>query len=78
MVVRSNTVNSSQFLSRNAFADCFTDWHNILNENVHVNLRLEQGHAGYYGVKSTLDGSPSDIGVIDCSCIWGCISQEIV
>ena len=23
------------------FADCFTDWHNILNENVHVTLRLK-------------------------------------
>ena len=32
------------------FADCFTDWHNILNEDVHVTLCLEQEHAGYYGV----------------------------
>ena len=29
------------------FADCFTDWHNILNEDVHVTLCLEQEHAGY-------------------------------
>ena len=43
------------------FADCFTDWHNILNEDVHVSLCLEQEHAGYYGVNSTLDGNPSDI-----------------
>ena len=60
------------------FSDCFTDWHNILDEDVHVNLRLEQEHAGYYGVKSTLDGNPFDIGAFDCSCIWGCILQEIV
>ena len=51
------------------FADCFTDWHNILNEDVHVALCLEQEHAGYYGVYSTLDGNPSDIGAFDCSCI---------
>ena len=51
------------------FADCFTDWHNILNEDVHVTLCLEQEHAGYYGVNSTLDGNPSDIGAFDCSCI---------
>ena len=50
------------------FADCFTDWHNILNEDVHVTLRLEQEHAGYYGVNPTLDGNPSDIGAFDCSC----------
>ena len=43
------------------FADCFTDWHNILNEDVHVTLCLEQEHAGYYGVNPTLDGNPSDI-----------------
>ena len=60
------------------FADCFTDWHNILNEDVHVTLCLEKEHAGYCGVNSTLDGNPSDIGAFDCSCIWGCISQEIV
>ena len=29
---------------------------------MHVTLRLEQEHAGYYGVKSTLDGNPSDSG----------------
>ena len=40
------------------FADCFTDWHNILNEDAHVTLCLEQKHAGYYGVKTTLDGNP--------------------
>ena len=51
------------------FADCFTDWHNILNEDVHVTLCLEQEHAGYYGVNTTLDGNPSDIGAFDCSCI---------
>ena len=51
------------------FADCFTDWHNILNEDVHVTLCLEQEHAGYYGVNSTLDGNPSGIGAFDCSCI---------
>ena len=51
------------------FADCFTDWHNILIEDVHVTLCLEQEHAGYYGVNSTLDGNPSDIGAFDCSCI---------
>ena len=62
---------------QNCFADCFTDWHNILNEDVHVTLCLEQEHAGYYGVNPTLDGNPSDIGAFDCSCIWGCISQEI-
>ena len=44
------------------FADCFTDWHNILNEDVHVTLCLEQEHAGYYNVNLTLDGNPSDIG----------------
>ena len=61
---------SSQFLSRNTyFADCFTDWHNILNEDVHVTLCLEQEHAGYYDVNSTLDGNPSDIRAFDCSCI---------
>ena len=49
------------------YADYFTDWHNILNENVHVTLCLEQEHAGYYGVYSTLDGNPSDIGAFDCS-----------
>ena len=26
----------------------------------------------YYGVNSTLDGNPSDIGAFDCSCIRGC------
>ena len=41
------------------FADCFTDWYNILNEDVHVTLCLEQEHAGYYGVKTTLDGIQS-------------------
>ena len=61
-----------------SFADCFTVWHNILNENVHVTLCLEQEHAGYYRVNSTLDGNPSDIGAFDCSCISGCISQEII
>ena len=45
---------------------------------MHVKLCLEQEHAGYYGVKSTLDGNLSDIGAFDCSCIWGCISQEVV
>ena len=29
---------------------------------MHVTLCLEQEHAGYYGVNSTLDGNPSDIG----------------
>ena len=58
------------------FADCFTVWHSILN--VHVTLCLEQEHAGYYGVKTTLDGNPSDIRASDCSCIWGCISHEII
>ena len=51
------------------FAGCFTDWHNILNEDAHVTLCLEQEHAGYYGINSTLDGNPSDIGAFDCSCI---------
>ena len=51
------------------FADCFTYWHNILNEDVHVTLCLEQEHAGYYSVNSTLYGNPSDIGAFDCSCI---------
>ena len=51
------------------FADCFTDWYNILNEDVHVTLCLEQEHAGYYRVNSTLDGNPSYIGAFDCSCI---------
>ena len=51
------------------FVDCFTDWHNIVNEDVHVTLCLEQEHAGYYGVNSTLDGNPSDIGAFDYSCI---------
>ena len=51
------------------FSDCFTNWHNILDEDVHVTLCLEQEHAGYYGVNSTLDGNPSDIGAFDCSCI---------
>ena len=50
------------------FADYFTDWHNILNENVHVTLCLEQEYAGYYGVNPTLGGNPSDIGAFDCSC----------
>ena len=35
-------------------------------------LCLEQEHASYYGVKTTLDGNPSDNGVFACSCIWGC------
>ena len=39
------------------FADCFTDWHNILNEDLNVTLCLEQEHACYYGINSTLDGS---------------------
>ena len=51
------------------FAACFNDWHNILNEDAHVTLCLEQEHAGYYGVNPTLDGNPSDIGAFDCSCI---------
>ena len=51
------------------FADRFSDWHNILNEDVHVTLCLEPEHAGYYGVNSTLDGNPSDIRAFDCSCI---------
>ena len=42
---------------RKCFADCFTDWHNILNEDVHVTLCLEQEYAGYYGVKTALDGT---------------------
>ena len=69
---------------RKCFADCFTDWHNILNEDVHVNLCLQQEYAGYYGVKTTLDGnqkiylSQSDIGAFNFSCIWGCISQETI
>ena len=50
-------------------ADCFTDWHNILNEDVHVTLCLEQEHAGYHGVNSTLDSNPFDIRAFDCSCI---------
>ena len=29
---------------------------------MHVTLRPEQEQAGYYGVKSTLDGNPSDSG----------------
>ena len=49
--------------------DCFTDWHNILNEDVHVTLCLEQEHAGYYGVNSTLDGNPFDFRALYCSCI---------
>ena len=75
MVVRLTAVNSS-ISQRKCFADCFTDWHNILNEDVHVTLCLEQEHAGYYDVKTTLDGnpkiylSPSDIGAFDFSCIW--------
>ena len=80
MVVRSNAVNSSQFSQQKCFADCFTDWHNILNEDVHVTLCLEQEHAGYYDVNSTLDGNPSGIRAFDCSCkeavsicIGGCI-----
>ena len=60
------------------FADCFTDWHNILSEDVHVTLCLEQEHADYYGVNSTLDGNPFDIRALYCSCIRGCISQEII
>ena len=60
------------------FADCFTDWHYILNEDVHVTLCLKQEHGGYYGVNSTLDGNPSDIVAFNCSCILGCISQEII
>ena len=51
------------------FADCFTDWHNIMNENVHVTLCLGHRHAGYYGVNPTLEGNPSDIRAFDCSCI---------
>ena len=51
------------------FADRFIGWHNILNEDVHATLSLEQEHAGYYGVNSTLDGNPSYIGAFDCSCI---------
>ena len=51
------------------FADCFIGWHNILNEDVHATLCLEQEHAGYYDVNSTLDGNPSYIGAFDCSCI---------
>ena len=51
---------------------------NTLNEDVHATLCLEQEYADYYGVNSTLDGNPSDIGAFDCSCIWGCISQEII
>ena len=69
-VVLSNAVNSSQFLSRKALSDCFTDWHSILNEDVHVTLCLEQKHAGYYGVNPTLDGNPSDIGAFNCSCSY--------
>ena len=58
--------------------DCITDWHNILNEDVHVTLCLEQGYAGYFGAKTTLDRNPSDIGAFDCSCIWGRVSQELI
>ena len=50
-------------------ADCFTDWHNILNEDVHVTLCLEQEHAGYYGINSTLDSNPFDIRAFDCTCV---------
>ena len=69
---------------RNCFVDCFTDWHNILNEDVLLTLCLEQEYAGYYGVKTTLDGNPkiylslSEIGALNFGCIWGCISQEII
>ena len=55
-------------ISQQKLTDCFTDWHNILNEDVHVTLRLEQEHAGYYRVNPTKDGNPSDIGAFDCSC----------
>ena len=64
---------------RKCFADCFTDWHNILNEDVHVTLCLEEEYASYYGVKTTVDGnpkiylSPSDTEEFDFSCIWVCI-----
>ena len=39
------------------FTDFFTDWHNILNEDVNATLCLGQEHASYYGENSTLDGS---------------------
>ena len=67
--------NLKSISQQKCFADCFTDWHNILNEDVHVSLRLEQEHAGYYSVKSTPDSNPSDIGALDCSCI-GAVSRR--
>ena len=67
---------------RKCFADCFTDWHNILNEDVLVTLCLEQEYAGYYGVKTTLDGNPkiylslSDIGRHSTSVVFGAVSRK--
>ena len=46
-VVCSTAVKLKSLSQQKCCADYFTDWHNILNENVHVTLCLEQEHAGY-------------------------------